>query len=160
MAEKKAATEGSPRGKGNKTIIFLVVGILLGVVIAFGATKMLMGKSKPGAGDNKSQEKTLPEHTVELDEFIVNLADGAHYAKVTIALGLGKPLGGEGGKLEPKVLAPIRDTVITVLSSKSMGQLVSREGKEKLKSELKDKLNELLGKDMVKQVYFTSLTLQ
>ena len=157
MAAKKAGAEGNSGGGKNKTILFLAVGILLGAVVAFGAGKVIFGKSK----EEKKEEKTLPEHTIELDEFVVNLADGSHYAKVTLAIGLEKPLGGgEGGKLEPKLLAPIRDTVITVLSSKSMSQLVSGEGKEKLKKELKEKLNELLGDETVKEVYFTSLTLQ
>ncbi len=156
MAAKKASAEGTSGGGKNKTILFLVVGILLGAVVAFGASKMLLGKSK-----EEKKEKTLPEHTVELDEFVVNLADGSHYAKVTLAIGIEKPLGGgEGGKLQPKLLAPIRDAIITVLSSKSMKQLVSGEGKEKLKKELKEKLNELLGDEVVKEVYFTSLTLQ
>lgn len=156
MAAKKAGAEGTSGGGKNKTILFLVVGILLGAVVAFGASKMLLGKSK-----EEKKEKTLPEHTVELDEFVVNLADGSHYAKVTLAIGIEKPLGGgEGGKLQPKLLAPIRDAIITVLSSKSMKQLVSGEGKEKLKKELKEKLNELLGDEVVKEVYFTSLTLQ
>jgi len=159
MAAKKAANaEGSSSGSKNKTIVFLVVGILVGAVVAFGASKVIFGKSNA----EQKEEKTLPEHTIELDEFVVNLADGTHYAKVSIALGLEKPLegGGEGGKLDVKILAPVRDTVITVLSSKSMEQLVSKEGKTKLKEELKKQLNELLGKEVVKEVYFTSLTLQ
>lgn len=157
MAGKKASSEGASGGGKSKTILFLVVGVLLGAVVAFGASTVLLGKSK----GEKKEEKSLPEHTVELDEFVVNLADGSHYAKVVLALGLEKPLGsGEGGKIEPKLLAPIRDTVITVLSSKSMKDLVSKEGKQELKEELKEKLNKLLGKELVKEVYFTSLTLQ
>ena len=155
MAAKKPDEGGSSGGGKGKTIIFLVVGLVVGAVVVFGVSKVIFGKS---AGEKK-EEKTLPEHTIELDEFVVNLADGSHYAKVTIALGLEKPLG-EGGKLEPKILAPVRDTVIAVLSSKSMNELVSGEGKEKLKKDLKEKLNELLGKEIVKEVYFTSLTLQ
>jgi len=158
MSAKKAAGEGAADTKKNKTIIFLAIGVLLGAAVAFGVSKVIFGKS-PG---EKKEEKKLPEHTIELDEFVVNLADGSHYAKVSIALGLEKPIegGGEGGKLNAKILAPIRDTVITVLSSKSMSQLVNSEGKTKLKAELKEKLNELLGKEVIKEVYFTSLTLQ
>jgi len=155
MAAKKPDEGGTSGGGKGKAIIFLVVGLVVGAVVVFGVSKVIFGKS---AGEKK-EEKTLPEHTIELDEFVVNLADGSHYAKVTIALGLEKPLG-EGGKLEPKILAPVRDTVIAVLSSKSMNELVSGEGKEKLKKDLKEKLNELLGKEIVKEVYFTSLTLQ
>jgi flagellar FliL protein len=157
MAAKKADAEGASGGGKNKTILFLVVGVLLGAGVAFGVSKVILGKSTP----EKKEEKKLPEHTLELDEFVVNLSDGSHYAKVTLALGLEKPLtGGEGGKVEPKLLAPIRDTVITVLSSKGMNELVSNEGKEKLKTELKEKLNERLGDEIIKEVYFTSLTLQ
>ena len=157
MSAKKAAAEGASGGGKGKIIIFLVVGVTLGAVIAFGASTMILGKNK----GEKKEEKKLPEHTIELDEFVVNLADGSHYAKVSIALGLEKPLaaGGEG-KLGPNLLAPIRDTVITVLSSKTMNQLTQNEGKEKLKEELKEKLNGLFGKEVVKEVYFTSLTLQ
>ncbi len=155
MAAKKPDEGGTSGGGKGKAIIFLVVGLVVGAVVVFGVSKVIFGKS---AGEKK-EDKTLPEHTIELDEFVVNLADGSHYAKVTIALGLEKPLG-EGGKLEPKILAPVRDTVIAVLSSKSMNELVSGEGKEKLKKDLKEKLNELLGKEIVKEVYFTSLTLQ
>lgn len=155
MAAKKTGAEGAGGGK-NKTILFLVIGVLVGAVVAFGVSKVIFGKSAPA----KEEEKKLPEHAVELDEFIVNLADGSHYAKVSIVLGLKKPLGGEGGKLDAKVVAPVRDTIISVLSSKRLNDLVSNEGKEQLKKEIRERLNQLLDDEVIKEVYFTSLTLQ
>lgn len=95
--------------------------------------------------------------SLTLDEFLVNLRGGDHYLRTTIALGLHK------GKTEEDTkdhIAPIRDAILTVLSAKTLNDLSTPQGKEDLKAELKTKINEAAGTDLVARVYLTAFATQ
>ena len=51
--------------------------------------------------------------------------------------------------------AQIRDIIIIILSSKTYDEVSTREGKDGLKSEIKDTLNAFLTKGKIVNVYFT-----
>ena len=54
-------------------------------------------------------------------------------------------------KLKPK----IRDVIIIILSSKSYAQVSTKEGKDSLRDEIRDKVNLFLTKGRIQRVYFT-----
>jgi flagellar FliL protein len=53
--------------------------------------------------------------------------------------------------------AQIRDIIIITLSSKSYEEVSSREGKDQLRNEIKDTINNFLTKGKIKNVFFTDL---
>jgi flagellar FliL protein len=59
-----------------------------------------------------------------------------------------------------KRLPQLRDTILTVLSSKTYGEIADSEGKKKLREEIILKLNRLLRGFQVKTVYFTEFMIQ
>jgi flagellar FliL protein len=56
--------------------------------------------------------------------------------------------------------AIIRDALITLLTTKSADEMLDREGKDKLRKEIRVLINEALRKELVKQVYFTQFVVQ
>ena len=54
----------------------------------------------------------------------------------------------------------IRDGIITLVNSRSGEDLLEREGKEKLRKDIKNIINEALHKELAKQVYFTQFVVQ
>jgi flagellar FliL protein len=59
-----------------------------------------------------------------------------------------------------KRLPQLRDTILTVLSSKSYGEISDSEGKKKLREEIIQRLNRSLRGFQVKTIYFTEFMIQ
>jgi flagellar FliL protein len=117
-------------------------------------------KSKGHDAEEEEEEEIEVGHSMALEEFLVNLSGGGdHYLRTTIALGLRKGLTEEKAKEQ---VAPIRDAILTVLSSKTLKELSTPKGREALKEELVEKVNEAASEeeDIVGKVYFTAFATQ
>lgn len=57
-------------------------------------------------------------------------------------------------------LVPIRDALISLITSKESKELLSERGKADLKKEVREKINTILKKEEVKNVYFTQFVVQ
>jgi flagellar FliL protein len=144
-------------------IVVLVLVILIGVVAAVlllsddeeeqPATQPVAAKTQPAPTAKKSvttsagmdAPRKLNEIGVlyPLDTFTVNLKSdsGRRYLKVTLDLELsGQELTAE---LDNKT-AVIRDRIIRILTSKTLEEVTSRKGKDKLTQQIKDALNAML----------------
>jgi len=93
-----------------------------------------------------------------METFIVNLAGskGRRVAKVNMELELKE--AEEEGKIAAEIeqrKAQIRDIIIIILSSKSYEEVSSREGKDNLRSEIKDTINSFLTTGKISNVFFT-----
>ncbi|MBF0590614.1 MAG: flagellar basal body-associated FliL family protein [Nitrospirae bacterium] len=167
--EDDAAGEGtqgpdSKKSKASVKLIIIVVGILL--IVAGGgffAYTKLMGK-KDGAGHegsagheaSKKQEEGPPV-LVALDPFVVNLVDNGRYMKVTIQV----ELASKHDEANIKDRVPqLRDAILFLLSGKSLESVSGSEGKLQLKEEMLFKLNQTIGSEVIKSVYFTDFVVQ
>ena len=94
-----------------------------------------------------------------LDSFIVNLSDlgGKRYLRVTMSLELGDPKFAEE---LTKRLPQVRDSILMTIPTRKVEELQTTEGKNLLRTEIISKLNELMGKEIVKKVYFTEFVIQ
>lgn len=101
-----------------------------------------------------AEEKAFVGKVIPLETFIVNLAGtkGRKVAKVNIELELkGETVAEEIEKRK----AQIRDIIIITLSSKTYDEVSTREGKDNLRNEVKDTINNFLTKGKISNVYFT-----
>jgi flagellar FliL protein len=157
-AEDKKGKKGKGEGGGKSPVGLLIVIVLLMNTLVVG--KIFFGGSKEKAGGEDKHAKKVEEvgKKFPLEQFLINLAgEGDHYITTTITLGLKK--GVEEKKFEEEV-APCRDAIVTILSEKSLQQVSTLEGKEKLKEEIKETINKELGETMVVKVYFTAFATQ
>lgn len=121
-------------------------------------------ESKPGIekaieGENQTQaeEQAAPEDVgkvIPLETFVVNLAGskGRKVLKVNMELEV------KGLEVEKEIenrKAQIRDFIIIILSSKSFEEVSVKDGRESLKTEIKDNINSFLSKGKIQNVYIT-----
>lgn len=104
---------------------------------------------------NQSKETIL----YPLEQFIVNLAKagGSRYLKVVAVF----EISNDTVKIElDKRLIQIRDLLIMLFSSKTYSQIETQDGKEFLRTEIKNAVNGYLTSGKVLNVYFTQFVAQ
>jgi len=97
---------------------------------------------------------------LSLEPFLVNLADAdePRFVKTTFQLGLAEELK-EENKSSPSVPA-MRDSIITLLSSKTAEQILTSQGKDKLREEIRARINAISPKMKVLEVYIVDFVVQ
>ena len=163
MAEEKddvevESTEGASKKKGNKTLI-IIIAVACIVLGAGGFVGFKLLASKGGEEEVKKEEVVEQTSIVSLDPFVLNLSDRGRYLKVTIQFEITDETEQEAvtGKTPQ-----LRDTIITLVSSKSLSSISSPEGKFQLKDELLFRANQIMGmeKDVIKNLYFSEFVMQ
>ena len=105
------------------------------------------------------QLRQTPGVMFPLEPFLVNLSksNGKRFLKVTLTLELSSP----GVKAEvDENLKKILDSVLILLSSKTFEQVISVQGKFRLKDEITTRVNRFLVLGHVKNVYFSEFVIQ
>jgi flagellar FliL protein len=119
--------------------------------------------------DSDSANRAPAARTVlPLENFTVNLADPeeGRFLRATLALGVDGQLPtiakAESKQVETGAvsMATIRDSILTVLSQCTSEQLLTPDGKAKLKADLLNALNRDVPELRVHEVYFTEFIVQ
>ena len=120
----------------------------------------------------KGEEKLEPADDVarvfdKLDVVTINPAEsgGAHYIQLQVHLGLAPVEGIKEEELDRLVesrKSKIMDTIIRIASAKTLDELNTEEGRNKLKEEIRKQVNLFLNDEheIVKEVYFATFTTQ
>jgi flagellar FliL protein len=158
------ATEDVPKKK-SKMGFFIILGVgilVLGGGGFFAYTKFM--SHKPAVEEVASQEAKKEATPVigemlVMEPFVVNLADpkGKRYLKVKIELELeSKEAVDKATKAAPK----LRDMVIMMLTSLGFEEVMTPEGKIRVRDELLERFNEIMRPDHIKNIYFTEFVVQ
>lgn len=172
MAEQKAP-EAAPAAvaaapSGQKPMLFIALAVVNMLVVAGVGAMIYMNKKKEaaepqiqhvvkGASEEQEHAKNNPEFIgklIPLETFLVNLAGsrGQKLAKINMELEVNNDdVQKEIDKVKPK----IRDIIIIILSSKTYAEVSTKEGKDELREEIRDKVNLFLTKGQINRVYFT-----
>ncbi len=97
--------------------------------------------------------------TFALDPFLVNLADrgNVRFLKTSFQLGLAqKP----DEKNVETAVAAMRDSIITLLSSKTSEQVLTPQGKDKLRKQIRSRVNAVSPEFEVVEVYIVDFVVQ
>ncbi|HLH25554.1 MAG TPA: flagellar basal body-associated FliL family protein [Chloroflexota bacterium] len=154
-------------------ILLVVGGLALGAGGFFGASKVL-GKGETAAPPWNPQPGDGIGYVTK--ERVVNLADpGAmRYLKTTVVIELASsakkgpaPKGEEYKKAQDELAKELKgkaaivdDTINTLLGSKTSAELTRPDGREHLKDELKERLQEPLDEYKILAIYFTDFIIQ
>ncbi|MDR3579081.1 MAG: flagellar basal body-associated FliL family protein [Oryzomonas sp.] len=174
MAKDDQAAVETEGGGGNKKL-FIIIGAAVAVAVILGAVVfMFMGKSDKkekgkdeakveakaeGHGGEASGKEGAVSNMYPLEPFIVNIYDGQElrYLKVKIEM----EMVGAGVKTEVDArLAPIRDSILVLLSSKTLQDIQDVQGKNQLKEEIMGAINKNLPPGKIAKVYFTDFVVQ
>lgn len=176
MADDKAvaSAESAPTGGGgggsNKSNIILIGLVVINMaVVATVGFMLLKGKQKDAAepkiehvikGEHEAQTKEEHENEevvgpiIPLETFIVNLSGskGRKVAKVNMEIEV------KGDKVQDEIerrKPQIRDIIIITLSSKTYEEVSTKEGKDALRTEIRDTINSFLTKGRITNIFFT-----
>lgn len=173
--EEEKNTEETGKKKGGAVKLIIIVLVLL-IVLGGGGffvVKTFFGhkdaaataetaapaqQEAQGGGDNPAAEQMGTLYPMET--FIVNLADndGSRYLKVTLSLELDST---EKLKEDLDTRVPqLRDAILAILSAKRYDEVSSAQGKMILKQEILRRVNSLLPKGQITNVYFTEFVAQ
>ncbi|PAF45093.1 flagellar basal body-associated protein FliL [Helicobacter sp. 11S02596-1] len=178
MAEEKENTEQQTQNK-SKALLFIIIGAVIFMLILGGIVAMLLLsggseesiESQPTPVTQNVQKKPQASASRHSDymnvgplypiaqPFIVNLVtqSGRRYLKTSITLELSNQ------KLQNEIEAKstiIQDTIIEILSSKSIEEIATTKGKDRLKDEIVNRINNFLIDGYVKNVFFTDFVIQ
>jgi flagellar protein FliL len=172
VAKEEAPPEGPKPSAGKKKLLIIIVVVVVLAVAGVGAFFALKGgkgaqeggeggeaveggEGEEGAGGEEAGPAAPA--VLPLETFIVNLQVKGSFLKTTVQLEFAEP---ELPKTIENEVPKIRDTVIRILSSKSSSEILTAEGKERLRDELRDAVNQTLGAEDVSKVYFTEFIIQ
>jgi len=162
MAEEEEAKqdEEEPKKSSSKLIIIIVVLVVL-IGGGVGAFFAFSGGGESAEVEEVKEEEDevagLPGAVYPLETFIVNLSVKGSFLKAAIQLEFYEP---EFPPTVDMMIPRIRDAIIQILSSKTSSDILGTEGKEKLREEIINAVNETLGSEEVAQVYFTEFIVQ
>ena len=161
---------GEKPAKGKSKVLLIVIIVLLLALIGVGGFLVYSNFIKaeaPAAEGGKSAVQEAQEQydplklgeMVAFEPFIVNLSgdEGKRFLKVTMQVELNNPkVADELANRMPQV----KDMVITVLSSKTVDDILTVEGKFKLKEQILTRINSRIKTGVVKNVYFVEFVIQ
>ncbi|QOP46020.1 flagellar basal body-associated protein FliL [Sulfurimonas paralvinellae] len=185
MAEEETTEEESaPKEKKSSNLLMIIIIVVLILIIIIGAVvavllmsgddeavdatsapqakeKTVSKQSRRSASSALEDTRTLDQigTLYPLDTFTVNLKSdsGRRYLKVTMSL----ELEGEELSMELDAKAPVlRDRIIRILSSKTLEEISSKKGKQKVSEQIMDTLNAMLTDGRIKGIYFTEFVIQ
>jgi flagellar FliL protein len=183
-AVKEAAppppAEGAPPKKSKKLIIIIAAALVLVLVLGVGAV-LLLKKPPAAEGEEETSSETAKKdkakkkdekHAVpaylKIDPYTINIKgeQGDQYLRLEMTAEFDDMKTADSAK---NYMPKLRNQTMLLLSGKLVGELTSKEGKEKLAKELKDEMNMVLGepekgekapKGPVKEVLFTDFVIQ
>ena len=151
----------------SKTVLIIIISVAVLFMGAVGAgffilwnkiSQVPMDPSKVAEMPVEEEENAIgPLYT--LDTMIVNLADhgGKRYLRVTMALELSDP---ESMVTIESRLPQIRDAVLMILPTKTFDDVSTTDGKIALRNQIMEKINNLMTKGRVNNIYFTEFVVQ
>lgn len=179
--EEETASE--PKKSSNMLMIIIIVvlvliiliGAIVGILLMGGDDEATQANTAPVAQErsaakvskrSSSDDDMLDSRQLKdigilypLDTFTVNLKSdaGRRYLKVTMSL----ELEGSELSLELDAKAPVlRDRIIRILTSKTLEEISSKKGKQKVSEQIMDTLNAMTADGHIKGIYFTEFVIQ
>lgn len=167
--------------KSNKSLLLIIIIVVLVLFLIIGAILfVLLSSNEPNPDMATTQQNTTQQLASQpkninqskrsvdylnmgqmypLDQFIVNLLseNGSRYLKAKIDL---EQSNEELAAELDKKKALLRDVIIRTLSSKTYEEVSTIKGKDRLKDEIINRINEVLSDGYVKNIYFTDFVVQ
>lgn len=175
MAEdSKTKDDIAPKNRTKKKplLLFIIIGVIVLLAVGGGAFFLLTPSpgdeemareiEKEGATSSKMPDTAWSREIgiiKELPPFVVNLADpqARHFLKASISLELKDD---QSVELVTKLMPRIRNDILMLFSSQTMEDIISQEGKVRLRDEIIARITHILGPNHLKNVYFTQFVVQ
>lgn len=158
----------------SNKILIILIGVTMVFMLGLGGGLFMMWnklsametQSRRTTGDGEPADRDTPVSVEKvlgpifpLDTFIVNLADkgGKRYLRITIDLEL------DGEELESEIvkrLPQVRDSILTILPTKRFEDISTAKGKAALRDQMLERINGLLARGRITNIYFKEFVVQ
>ena len=158
----------------SNKILVILIGVVMIIMLGLGGGLFMMwnklsametqAQGTAEAGGQADGGTAVPIEKLlgpifPLDTFIVNLADkgGKRYLRITIDLEL------DDEELESEVakrLPQVRDSILTILPTKRFEDISSAKGKTALRDQMLERINGLLARGQITNIYFKEFVVQ
>ena len=180
MAEETPAAEPAPAAKSSNSgsLIMMVVIVLVSNALGAGATWFFVRRAMaavvaPAAEGHEGQENKGEEPVdmaevleksavVPLEPFVVNLADSdsPRYLRIKVSLMVDDKSKAKEVQENQALQLKVRDVILQTLTRKSSQELISEEGKKKLRKEIQDQVGPFFKEPKLNDVMFTEFVIQ
>jgi flagellar FliL protein len=160
MAEEAApAAPAAPAKKGGWMMKAVIVAVVILGAGGGGAWWLMRGTT---AAAEPAEPGPETRGLVAFDPFLVNLSDagGQRFLKLSLQLVLATGRDAASVLETPVLLARLRSDIIELLSQQTGSDLVTTEGKTKLKALIKARANAVVRDDKVIDVLFAEFVVQ
>lgn len=146
----------------NLKMILMVVGALLVGAGGSAAFFIMTKEEAPTTVEPVPVQTSKKPGIVDLEEFLVNINDtsGQRFAKLNMRLTIQPASEAYNLSEDPLLQAKMRDRVLTLLSSKSLEELLGPIGKEGLRHEIKAQLDPIIEDGEIEEVLFSDFMIQ
>jgi flagellar FliL protein len=117
------------------------------------------GKKAPSLALLLPKDKSVKQ-VIELQPFILNLADETENRYLRLAVSLGVDTAEKAEKPDPLFTARLRNALLAVLMTKTSEDLLTVEGKVNLRKELLKAAKKAVSEPEIKAIYITELIVQ
>jgi len=172
MAEE--IEEEVEKKSGSNMVLILIVVLLVVLLIGGGLAAFFLLGSDDDSSSMQQNQQTAPVKRKSsgrstqyltigpmdpMSPFVVNLLSesGSKYLKVVLDIELDAPELSVEMDLKKSL---IRDIIIRSLSSKTFEEVSTMKGKDRLKDEVVNKINDVLADGQVKNIFFTDFVVQ
>ena len=158
----------------SNKILMILIGVVMVFMLGLGGGLFMMWNKLSAMetqvkGTSANDEQAEPDTSVPveellgpifpLDTFIVNLADkgGKRYLRITIDLEL------DSEELESEItkrLPQVRDSILTILPTKRFEDISSAKGKTALRDQMLERINGMLARGQITNIYFKEFVVQ
>lgn len=156
----------APAKSRRKLLVLLVAVIVVLVGAGAGTVAVLRSKTSPAKPAEHAEETAhAPEvesGVVALEPFVTNLAggDGDRFIKCTLRLEFERREESDKIKASEIAITRLRDRILTLLSSQRFDAVVTAEGKETLRAEIRTQAEDAAAGAKVREVYYTEFLVQ
>jgi flagellar FliL protein len=162
--ETPAAAAPAKKSRRGLMIILVVVVLLLAGGGGGAYWFLFRGDAEAAAADAEPEPEPEIEPTgvVELEPFVVNLADpsGTRFLRVTLSLVVANEEVAKEFEHEKVVHMRVRSSILELLAQKQAAELTSPEGKTALKTEIDEAVEHAAHELEVKDVLFSEFIVQ
>jgi flagellar FliL protein len=180
VAEETPIAEAVPAAKSSNSgsLIMMVVIVLLSNAIGAGATWFFVRRTmaavaapavegKEAVGKDAKEAVDMAEvlgksAVLPLEPFVVNLADSdtARYLRVKISLMVDDKSKLKEIEENQALQLKVRDVILQTLTRKTSQDLISDDGKKKLRKEIQDEVGPFFKQPKLNDVMFTEFVIQ
>jgi flagellar protein FliL len=169
--EEEAQEQPRKKKGGRKLLIVVLIVIMAGGGGGFyfwrkrAAAKAQAAKT--AASDHKGEkgspaegpDDTEVKEVIELQPFIVNLADTTEtrYLRMTISLGVGES---HEEKVDPLFTTRVRNAILATITTKTSDQILTVEGKTELRKEMLQAARATVDQPQIHAIYITDFIVQ